>query len=61
MKASEQNISLVLFILLSKVVLPLCLWMKSLSVIIQIKATEQNVPGTVYSAVQGGSYFIVHG
>ena len=35
--------------------------MKSLSVIIQMKATEQNVLGTVYSAVQGGSYFIVHG
>ena len=40
MKAIEQYIAAVLFIILYKVVLHLSLWMKSLSVTIQMKTIE---------------------
>ena len=39
---------MVLFILLNKVVLLLSLWMKSLSVTIQMKATEQYFPVVLF-------------
>ena len=41
MKAIEQYFHVVLFIMLSKVVLTLSLWMKPLCVTIQMKAIEQ--------------------
>ena len=41
MNFTEQYFPVVLFIMLCKVVLILSLWMKSLSVTIQMKATEQ--------------------
>ena len=44
MKATEQYFPVVLFIMLYKVVLFLSLWMKSWSVTIQVKATEQYIP-----------------
>ena len=40
MRADEQYFPVVLFIILYKVVLTFSLWMKSLSVTIQMKATE---------------------
>ena len=44
MKATEQYFPVVLFIMLYKVVLTFGLWMKSVSVTIQMKATEQYFP-----------------
>ena len=43
-KATEQYFTVVMFIMLSKVVELLSLWMKSSSVTIQMKDTEQYVP-----------------
>ena len=48
MKAVEQYFAVVLFIMLYKVVLILSLWMKSLSVTIQMKATEQYFPVVLF-------------
>ena len=62
MTAIEQYFPVVLFIVLYKVVLTLILslWMKSLSVTIQMKATLPYC-GDVYYAVQCGSNFSVCG
>ena len=48
MKATEQYFPVVLFIMLYKVVLTLCLWMKSYGVTIQMKATEQYFPVVLF-------------
>ena len=48
MKATEQYFPVVLFIMLYKVVLTLRLWMKILSVTIQMKATEQYFPVVLF-------------
>ena len=48
MKATEQYFPVVLFIMLYKVVLPLSLWIKSLSVTIQMKATKQYFPVVLF-------------
>ena len=40
MKATEQHFPVVLFVMLYKVVLTLCLWKKSLSVITQMRALK---------------------
>ena len=48
MKATEQYFPVVLFVMLYKVVLTLSLWMKSLSLTIQMKATEQYFPVVLF-------------
>ena len=47
-KATEQVVPVVLFIVLYNVVLLLSMWMKSLSVTIQMKAIEQDVPVVLF-------------
>ena len=49
MKATEQYVHVVLFIMMYKVVLTLSLWMNSLRVTIQMKAMQQSLQasGTV--------------
>ena len=61
MKATEQYFRVMLFIMLYKLVLLFTLWMKSLSVTSQMKATEYYFPqcDAVYYAVKGGSNFWV--
>ena len=60
-KAFEQCFPVVLFIVLQKVVLLLSVWIKSLSVTIQLKASKHSHVScvTFYYAVQGGSNFLV--
>ena len=48
MKADKQYFPVVLFIMLYKVVLTFELWMKSVSVTIQMKATEQYFPVVLF-------------
>ena len=48
MKATEQYFSVVPFIMLYKVVLTWCLWIKYYSVTIQMKATEQYFPVVLF-------------
>ena len=48
MKATKQCFPVLLFIMLYKVGLVLYLWMKSLSVTIQMKATEQCFPVVLF-------------
>ena len=48
LKVTEQYFPVVLFIMLYKVVLPLGLQMKSLSVTIQMKATKQFFPVVLF-------------
>ena len=58
MKATEQSVSVVLFILLYKVVLTFESVDETLDVAMQMKAAEQYFPvGAVYGAVQGVSSF----
>ena len=59
MKAIEQYFPVVLFIISYKVTQLLSLWMKSLSVTIQMKAIEQYFPVVLFMmlSVQGDSNF----
>ena len=54
MKANEQYFPVVLFTMLYKVVLNLSLWIKSLSLTMQMKATEQYFPVVLFITLGKG-------